>query len=422
MLLIATAALAFDSEPQPVHLQDQTQLFTNAAFTTGAIPADSPLAVQFSLEANGGATVEMDGQGDLTWPTALTLLFTGEAGSGLLALDASLDAVTEVIIDLSDYGYEGAFEIDRRSLHMDGNTFFDPFVLDGATVDRAEIVDRLDSTQLIYYSYEVWAGVSLDFEATMVPVITVGFEGVQWTNNDATIVTENTSAAMTPEHVANYLVDSVFTGAWDGDIALIFTPTIGVSAPFIGSIEIASFDIPVSLVKDAFEQDFPADVYDFPLPILKPGLDTADFGEVDMGAIATVNVPISDEGSLPLTGTAHIDGAGEFTVFPDQFNALPGTSDGLVVTFAPTAAGEQTASLVLTSNDPTIPDLTIPLVGNGADPSSDKGGDADEKISAASSSCGCASLGGEAGAPLGGTGATLALFGLVGLLVRRRRR
>lgn len=415
MLLIATAALAFDSEPQPVHLEDRTQLFTNAEFTTGAIPADSPLAVQFSLEANGGATVEMDGRGDLSWPDALTLLFTGEVGSGILALDASLDAVTEVIIDLSDYGYEGSFEIDRRSLHMDGNTFFDPFVLDGAAQDRAEIVDKLDATQLIYYSYEVWAGVSLDFEAAMVPVITVGFEGVQWTNNDATIVTENSSAVLASEHVADYIDDSVYTAAWDGDIALIFTPRLSVSAPFIGSIEIASFDIPVSLVKDAFEQDFPAAAYTFPLPILKPGMDNGDFGDVDIGAISTVNVPISNEGSLNLTGTARIEGHGEFTVFPDQFNALPGTADGLVVTFAPTVDGEQTADLVLTSNDPTIPDFVIPLVGNGADPNSDEGGNADEKISAASSSCGCSSP----GTPIGTSAAALAMLGL---LIRRRRR
>lgn len=133
MLLLDGLAWAYESEAQPVRLADEVELFSSAEFTTGRLPADSPVQVEFRVEANGGAGVGMDGEGALTWPDALTLLFTGEPGSGILVLDASLDAVTEVTIDLSDYGYEGTFEIDRRSLAMDAGTFSIPSSWTAAT-------------------------------------------------------------------------------------------------------------------------------------------------------------------------------------------------------------------------------------------------------------------------------------------------
>ena len=180
-LLCSSLAFAYDSEPQAVSLLDRAELFTNAELSTGFLPADSPLQVEFRIDALGGADVEMEGEGNMSWPDALALSFAGEPGSGMYILDASLNAVTTVRVDIDVYS--GDFEIDRRSFTMNGATFFDPF----AFADRVEVVDTTDSTQLIYYSYEIFAGVSLDFTADMTPLVTAGFEGVEWTVNEATI-------------------------------------------------------------------------------------------------------------------------------------------------------------------------------------------------------------------------------------------
>jgi MYXO-CTERM domain-containing protein len=416
MLIWIASAQAFESDPVPVHLQDEAELFTNYEYSTGVLPSGSPVGVEFAIEANGGAAVEMDGEGDLTWPEAVTLAFTGEAGSGIYLLDASLDAVTTVVVDLSDYGYEGEFEIDRRTITMDGATFFDPFVMDGAADDRVEVIDEAAGTELITYSYDIFLGVSLEFTADMTPTFTAGFEGVSWTVNEGSILAEGAPAVLEPTRSADFDVDSTFTARWDATFDLVFTPTLSVCGPIFGCIDIASFDIPVELLTDEFDQDFPSAVYAFPMPMLVPGIDSGDFGTIEPGEIANLQVPLGNQGNLACYGEATIEGDGEFTVYPNQFNALPATTDGLTVTFAPTADGEQTADLVLTSNDPSYPTLVIPLTGNAVtpdDPGSDEAGDEEIITSKSDSVCGCSST--QAGAPVG------ALLAAAVLLSRRRR-
>lgn len=416
MLFWISSALAFDSEPVPVHLEDEAELFTNYEYSTGVLPSGSPVGVEFAIEANGGAAVEMEGTGNLSWPEAVTLAFTGDPGSGIYLLDASLDAVTRVVVDLSDYGYEGEFEIDRRTITMDGATFFDPFVMDGAADDRVEVVDTAAGTELITYSYDIFLGVSLEFTADMTPTFTAGFEGVSWAVNEGSILAEGAPAVLEPTRAADFDVDSTFTARWDAAFDLVFTPAIAVCGPVFGCIEVVSFDIPVELLTDEFDQDFPGDVYAFPMPMLVPGLDSGDFGTIEPGEIANLQVPLGNQGNLACYGDATIEGDGEFSVYPTQFNALPATTDGLTVTFAPTFDGEQTADLVLTSNDPSYPTLIIPLIGNAVTPD-DIGGDeaGEEEIitSKSDSVCGCSSA--ERGAPAS------AILLLAALAARRRR-
>lgn len=419
LLALATAALAFDSEPQSVLLQDDAELFTAAEFSSGYLPSGSPLAVEFRIEALGGGAVSMEGEGNVAWPDPVTLSFTGEPGSGIYLLDASIDAVTSVYVDLSDWGYTGTFEIDRRSMAMDGATFFDPFTLD----TRLEVTDTPQSLQVVDYSYDVFGGfASLEFDATLDLVVTANFEGVQWQVNEGTITSENEGVLLQPERAADFLVDGVFRALWEARMEVVFTPTMDVCASIFGCIEVASFEVPLEIVSDSFEQDMPLQAYAFPMPLLAPGIDAGDLGDVQVGTIATLEVPLANEGHMDAYGEATIQGTGEFTVYPETFNAVPGTEDGVVVTFAPSAEGEQSATLVLTSNDPSYPTLEIPLTANGfvpeAESDEDYMGDVGETVEADVSTCGCN------GAALSGASAGQGAIGLLaalGLLLRRRR-
>ncbi|MBM4369054.1 MAG: hypothetical protein FJ102_22755 [Deltaproteobacteria bacterium] len=394
-LLLVAAAAAYESDSQDVRLVDEAGVFENIEFTTGMIPEGSPIGVEFRVESNGGTTVLMEGFADLTWPDNVTWLATGDPGTGLFSLSASLDAITSVKVDLSDYGLgEYESELDHRTLNMDGSERFDPFVLPGAVQEYVEIVDTTDSTQLIQYSYEIFAGVSLDFYADMTPTFTVGFAGVQWIVNEGVITSENESVVLTPEQAADFVVDSVYRGEYSGSIALVFAPTISVSAPIVGSIPIVSFEYPLELLSDSFLQDFEPTSYTFPMPMLVPGSDAEDLGEVDLGTLATVNIPVQNAGNLNLYGNASIEGDAAFTVYPTTFNAVPGTEDGLVVSFSPTVEGAASAELVLTSNDPAYPDVRVSLAGTGID-NSDEGQDVgdDKVVTAETTSCGCQSPG-----------------------------
>ncbi len=413
LLSLVTLALAYESEPQPVLLMDDAPVFENVEFTTGVLPSGSPVGVEFKLDSKGGTELIMEGEAALTWPDDVTFAATGEEMKGYFQLDASLDAITQVVVDLSSYGGpSGSFEIDHRSLTMDGRKLFTPFALEGSAEPRVEIVDTTDSTQLINYSFEIFSGVSLDFTADMTPTITVGYEGVQWIVNEGLITTEDQAVVLNPEQGADFVVDGFFRGAYDGNIALVFTPQVAITAPFLGTIPLVSFEYPLSLLTDSFEQDFEGESYTFPMPMLEPGSDAEDFGEVELTQLRTVNIPIRNVGNLALIGTASIEGDGAFTVFPTQFNAIPGTEDGLVVTFAPTLVGDTSAELVLTSNDPGYPDIRVALTGAGVelDEGQDVGGD---PIVASTSECGCG-VGG------GGVPGLVVGLGMVAVAWRRR--
>jgi MYXO-CTERM domain-containing protein len=413
LLALVALARAYESEPQPVLLEDSAPVFENIAFDSGIIPSGSPVGVQFTLGTKGGTDVTMEGDAYLSWPDDVTFLAEGAPRKGFFQLDASLDAVTAVVVDLSSYGGPaGSFEIDHRSLAMDGRAVFDPFVLEGASEPRVEIEDTTDSTQLINYSYEIFAGVSLDFTANMTPTITVGFEGVQWLLNEGVVTQENQALTITPEQGADFVVDSVFRGLYDGTIALVFDPQVAVTAPFLGTIPLVSFEYPLDLVTDSFEQDFEPVALTFPMPVLEPGSDTEDLGEVEVTQLRTVNIPVKNVGNLSLQGQATIEGDPAFSVFPAYFNAAPGTEDGLVVTFAPTEVGDATAELVLTSNDPGYPDIRVYLSGSGV--KADEGQDPGPAIVESTSGCGCES------SPVGS--AVPALATVVGALALARRR
>lgn len=399
MLLLVTAALAFDSETQPVALHDAAELFTSAELSSGYLPSGSPLAVEFRLEALGGGEVFMEGQGDVTWPTPLSLTFTGDPGSGIFMLDASIDAVTTVLVDLSDYGYSDTFEIDRRSLTMDGATFFDPFVME----TQLSVTDVPQSLQVIDYSYDIFGGIaSLNFDADLNLEVNTTFEGAGWTvNDDTTIQAENEQVVLEPDGEPDFVVAGVYRALWSANMAAVFTPAIEVCASFVGCIEVASFEVPVDIITESFEQDMPLERYAFPMPLLVTDVESGDFGEVEVGDLANLEVPLVDEGNLEAYGTASIVGGdGAFTVYPPTFNALPGTEDGLVVTFEPPAEGDLTATLVLESNDPANPTLEIPLTGTGFVPESDNTdnlGESDgDEIKADVTGCGCSGSGGVA--------------------------
>lgn len=410
LALSGPSAWAFDSDTQPVDLADTVTLFSNAEYSTGFVPSGSPLQVQFAIEAMGGADVSMQGEADLSWPDALLLQFTGDPGTGLLLLDASLDAVTTVAVDLSDWGYYGEFEIDRRTLGFEGTQFFDPFVL----ADRVEIVDPGLGTNLITYTYDIFVGVSLTFSADLGTEVRVGFAGEQFAANGVVVSAEDAVSPLTYEPVADYAVDTTYTGDWDAALDVVITPSIEACASVFGCVTVAEFEIPFSILQDSFLQDFPAIEPTFPLPLLRVGIDQADMGEVEVGQIANLQVPIGNDGSLSVYGDAHIEGSTDFSVYPTTFDALPGTEDGLVVTYAPTLEGDATAELVLASNDPGEPDLRIPLTATGVLPDeSDVGYDVDETETLKTQSCGCASSG---EAPAG----ALFALGLAVMAFRRR--
>jgi MYXO-CTERM domain-containing protein len=410
---LSTLALAFDSTAQPIATEQSVDLFDNVEISTGRLPSsDSPLQVEVGLLTTGGATVAVEGTAELSWPEALTLGFQGQPGGGTYQLDTSLDAVTTVYVDV--FGYGGSFEIDRRSMPIGGDTPFDTFQLG----QRVEVVDSLDATSLLDYSWSI-GPVELRFLGEMQPVVTAGYTSLSWSANGNTVTSDGETLPLPVQRAPQAAADATLRGRWDGRIDLVLRPAMEACIDVVfysDCFEVASFDFPIEIAGDTKEVDFPTQALTFPLPMLEVGLEAGDFGEVEPGSTANLQVPLRNLGELAAEGTVSIRGDGAFTVFPTSFRAEPGVEDGVMVSFAPTAEGAVTAELVVTSNDPSAPEIVLALSGNGVVPVAEEesGVAGEEGGKAEVSACGCSS-GPETGAPM----AVFAVgFGLVAL--RRR--
>lgn len=392
-LLLALPAQAWESEPQEFLIAHDVELFTGSELDSDWLPADSPIAVRFQIVADGGASAEMEGVGSLTWPEGLNLALTGEPDTGWLAVDAALAAVTSVRFDL--YGWEYESELDRREIAVSGETTFSPFLLDGASPDVATVSTVGASTEVIDYEYEVFAGVSLGFNAGLAPTSTTTLSGIAWWLGDQQIAAEGESAVVEASGTGQLDLAATFMAEWQSELDLVLTPEVEVCIPIYGCFSVASFDIPLALATDDIEEGFPELALSFPLPVIGVDVQAYDFGEVEVGTFADLALDIHSQGLMDLQGEAGLIGSPYFTVFPESILAAPATSDGVVVSFAPESAGAFEGTLLLSTNDPATPTLEILLTGTGVDPEEEQA--EDYEVIKSEVGCGCAS-GGRPGA------------------------
>lgn len=402
-------AFAYESEPQELWFVDSTDVFAAAEYDTGYLPSGSPLAVRFRIESNGSADTEMAATSVLEWPDALTHSFEGVPGSGFFALVTDVSITASVYFDL--FGYTGEYDVWSDGIGMEAGAEFDPLLLPGGVVQQVDIAARDAAIGPIEYEAGVFTGVSLLFSLEGVPEATASLQGRSVDTNDSRIEVEGGYERFdVPEDDPGRLpLESTYVGLLEATLDLLLVPSLSVCVDYVGCYEVASFEIPIHLVTFEEEHRFEPVAYEHPLPSLLPPMASHDFGDVETGTLANLQVPLSNVGDMDVEGTAWIEGGEAFSVWPTYFYASPDQTDGLVVTYAPTDNGDDTALLVIESNDPLNPRLEIPLRGGAF---LDDG--AGESVTASVSGCGCTTAPAVPGLAW--------LAGLGALFVVRRRR
>jgi MYXO-CTERM domain-containing protein len=315
----------------------------------------------------------------------------------------------EVGVDI--FGYQGTFPVWADGLYMHDEVAFEGLLLPDSTPASADLSSDGQGIDPLTYSLSLFTGVDLQFTLEAYPRATGHLAGLRIEGGGATVLSEDESAHMdVPEENPGYLDLAVtYVADLQANLQIVLVPALAIGTP-IGSFEVLSFEIPVDLIAYDEERPFaPIDI-EHPLPSLQPPVTTWSFGEVEVGNLANAQFALTDVGLMDLEGTAHIEGDPAFTVYPTYFYATPGNEDGVVVTFAPTAAGDVTAVLVIESSDPVRPRLEIPLIGTGFS-ADDVPPDV---ISEPIKTCGCQSTSAP-GVPIGGL--VLAVMALRG---RRR--
>lgn len=418
--------LAYQSVPFEFELRDSAPLYDGAEFDTTWIPADSPLQVRFQILSEGGAEIEMEGVGHLGWPEGLTALVEPVENSGLILVDAVLSAVTSVRFNVAGYTYDS--EIDRRSIAIEGEGVFTPFLLNGDVPSAVSVIFEGATNELLNFSYNVFTGVSVQFTTDLGPQASTVFNSVNWYLDGERVDRSGQRAVVEPLGEPVQPLEAQLVGRWQDELNLVLNPVFSVCVDLIGCWDLVDIDIPIPLASDDFEQMFPPVPMEFPLPVLETTLTRADFGTVTVGTVANIQLPISNLGLMDLEGSAALFGSPYFVAYPSAFLAAPSTTDGLVLTFAPELAGDFDGTLVLESNDPLLPRIEIAVVGTGVLPDeSDGTDDVDDEgqgggrakptvIQSEVQGCGCAA------APAQRQGGLLAgALGLLALAWRRRR-
>jgi len=93
-----------------------------------------------------------------------------------------------------------------------------------------------------------------------------------------------------------------------------------------------------------------------------------DYGAVFIGETPVQMVAVSNEGTDELVVTSVTADNGDFTPAVTAFDLDPGQSQPIAVTFAPSSLGAITGTLTIVSNDPSEPNATVALLGEGLDP------------------------------------------------------
>ncbi|MCB9759423.1 MAG: hypothetical protein H6739_06250 [Alphaproteobacteria bacterium] len=407
VLLLASTALAYESPAQNVLFEDEANLYESITYDSGWLPSGSPVAVAFRINAEGGAFVEMEGESWMEWPPVLTQGFTPYDEAGWFALDTELGTSVDMKIDI--WGYYNEFALAETGTPFFAETTFTPWLLPDGEVTVVEAAASGDTTELFNLSYAIVAGIEVYLTTQLRPDAAASFQGLRVTTGNEVIDIDGGTAVHPAPSTGRIDLDTVFTGLYGGVLDLVFVPTFGACISPFGCYDVASFDIAAPLVDTAFEQDFPAVLVSHPLPQADIDVTDYDFGDVEVGQIATFELPVASLGDLPVEGEIGILGAGEFRVFPDVVFAQGDTVDGVTVTFAPTFTGPQEAELLITTSDPAHPEIRVLVTGNGWE---------EDKLETIPSEVGCGCTSAPGPQPLAWLGA---LIGLVALRRRSRR-
>jgi MYXO-CTERM domain-containing protein len=369
-LLVAVPAFAgpqdeYESTPQELIFSDKWDAFKGVEYDTGSLPKNSPLSVRFFIRSKGGSLAEIEADSQVTWPDSLTHSITGIDDGGYFYLLCDLELAARVQLDL--WGYKGSYDVWAADLELEAEHTFSGLLLDGSSPRSINAQADGDGIDPYKINIPLVAGISLQLNIGLFPRATGKISGSRITTNDANMTREGVSTLLdVPEFDPGVLeLTSTYVAQIDTALNVVIQPELQVCAPILGCFRVARFDIPIPLANASEERDFDTVDYEHPLPAMQAPLTVHDFGKVDVESLANLQLPLTNIGRLDLEGWIHIEGDGAFTVYPEYIHASEGNTDGTVVTFAPTSEGTVTATLVIESNDPSRPELRIPLAGNG---------------------------------------------------------
>ena len=384
---------------------------------TGWFPSGADVQLKLTGEIIGKTTVAMGLAPTACWDGGMSVTMPGRKLDGMLDIDYGADLHLYGQINTSVFGqsinWSGEIPIPYipTDIALAGTSTFDPALLPDSTVTSASVTDKTNpitvlSSNVLGDLIDV-TGISGGLAVTVTGQMTSTYATSALTVNGTAITSATGSAAVAmPDtgYGSNVAVAISATGNIHYAPSLVFA--VSFNAKVLG-ISIVNFTI-ASVTMPLPATDRPvtltAAAANIGLPLLAPPATTT----LGFATGSTQTLTLHNNGAAPLMI--------EFTSGPDGVNVDPVTidagSDGAVVVEASNPDTVDMAPLVLATNDPNTPSLTVtldPAMTNGSAGGSGSAGTPD-----GSAGGGCDAGGGA------GSASVFVGFALVALLRRRR--
>lgn len=438
VITLPMAALADELGPRPGESNDQVvsfdvneRLFRGRQFEVGYDLTESGPGVWLYVDVTTDLEMAMEGRSMLEWPEVLANSWEQTEKGGSITLRNVGRAWIEIRgrvagIDLAYTLWEESLRwtetFELRSLLLQGTR-------QGRTISLSPQGDALFDfeTEFEVFSDDVRITLGAAIRPFLGTVITGNEIEVDDGRNMSRVQQTRQETTVAPPDTNDGWTD--FSARWHGDMSGVMglrtTPRIEVK---VGRTTIGPLTFPLDL--DIFSDtttlrsSWSDVVHD--LPAARPAVASLDFGQVVVGDKGVREFTIRNHGNVELSGLATVEGAGFILprtnlLLPRNNNASP-TEQTFSLDFLPDDIGNFTGSLVLHTNDPVRPYITVPMVGVGIAPSDNGNGGGNPNdpgdgslVTQQGRGCGCSAVSPATG--LGGLG----LLGLLGLVARRRR-
>lgn len=374
-------------------------------YDTGWLPSGAAVQVRLVSYLHGRTRVDMSGSVDATWPDAIRLRPEGLRAAGLLAIDDGIvvKAMARFKVNVAgkDYAWTGDIPgVPKVDLASVSSVKFDPWAWKGAPMPP--------QTSGKTMQMELWKAPLTD---AIIPI--PGIEGGFQLEGQGEFFAEyNTLRIAFDELTSKGAIGDV-------DPTTAFTRVLFSSAPALDSsvfihgeltrqttlhfipglyfsilgkkFDLELIDIPVAIPKSTKPWDFDPVAMHFPLPRIEARPNPIDLGTIPVGQPTSILVTAFDTGEAKLVIDARVgealaaasDPTSVLTIDTKHIEIGGGSSDAVRATLTPTTDGPIDTTLVLESNDPLKPKLSIRITANGA------GAAAGDPTTEAAGGCGC---------------------------------
>jgi MYXO-CTERM domain-containing protein len=425
----------------PVTFDKQFELPITWDFDTGGVPSNSPLQVRIFSHLWAETYVSLAGSLETSWPKAFALRAPGKPEGGKFGFHYGADFGAEAKIDINVAGYHITWQgdvpfIPQFDVQVKNDKVFNAWGFPpGVTLSSTTAPQQLASVSIGDLIGSPIPGAVLDagFE------LDVAFE-LEATYTTKRIVVQTTDGAEVPggailsedgDTFTPYLsgpsieldVHPEGTVNYDGILHLI--PAFYVS--ILGNDwQIPIVDIPIAFPITDQDWIFDPQRVHVPLPDLAIPTTEIDFGEVEVGQKSLVPFTLWNAGEAQVVAKLVSSSPVVFQTYDTDLSVDPSATIDSAVRFAPTQAGDFSAQILVTSNDPSHPLQVVTVRGKARGPlilaqgiEDDDDFDYSPDLSQ-QGSCACRA----AGSPSSPARPALALFAaaILGAAARRRRR